>query len=198
MIGRIFYFLIRVQRKIIVFLKTIAYKHNITANGKVTFGYNSRIFNIQKNRNKININGNTFIDGELIVFNSGGEIEIGEYCFIGNGSRIWSAKKISIGNRVLISHNVNIHDNNSHPLDAQKRHDQFKYMLINGHPTKELYLGEERIVIEDDAWIGFNATILKGVTIGKGAVVGACSLVTKDVPANAVVVGNPARIIKYI
>jgi acetyltransferase-like isoleucine patch superfamily enzyme len=49
------------------------------------------------------------------------------------------------------------------------------------------------IVINDDVWIGFNATVLKGVTIGRGAVVGACAVVTKDVPAYAIVVGNPAR-----
>lgn len=55
-----------------------------------------------------------------------------------------------------------------------------------------------KIIIEDHASIGANATLLPGITIGKHAMVGAGSVVTKDVPAYAVVVGNPARIIKYI
>jgi acetyltransferase-like isoleucine patch superfamily enzyme len=49
------------------------------------------------------------------------------------------------------------------------------------------------IVIEDDVWIGFNATILKGVTICKGAIIGAATVITKDVPPYAIMVGNPAR-----
>lgn len=54
------------------------------------------------------------------------------------------------------------------------------------------------ILIKRNAWIGANATILPGVSIGENAVVGACSVVTKDIPDNAVVVGNPARVLKYI
>ncbi|MBV8923397.1 DapH/DapD/GlmU-related protein, partial [Bradyrhizobium sp.] len=54
------------------------------------------------------------------------------------------------------------------------------------------------VVIADKVWIGFNASILKGVTIGEGAVVGACSVVTRDVPPFAVVAGNPARVIRTL
>lgn len=53
------------------------------------------------------------------------------------------------------------------------------------------------IIIEDDVWIGANATILKGVTIGHGAVIGAASVVTSDIPEYAVAVGNPAKVKKY-
>ena len=54
------------------------------------------------------------------------------------------------------------------------------------------------ILIEDDVWIGFNSTILKGVTIGKGSIVAACTLIVKDVPPNVIIAGNPAKIIKYL
>lgn len=71
--------------------------------------------------------------------------------------------------------------------------------------VKELYKGEDKekwrreesITVCDDVWIGTKATILTGVTINQGAVVGTCSVVTKDVPPYAIVAGNPARIIKY-
>ena len=148
-------------------------------------------------RLKIKIGDNSWIRGYLLVFNHGGEIEIGDYSFIGPDTRIWSAKKIKIGNRVLISHNVNIHDNISHPLNSLKRHEDFKH-IINQGLQKQNDLSEKEIVIEDDVWIGFNSTILKGVHIGKGAIIGACTLVTKDIPAYAVVTGNPMRIIKFV
>ncbi len=59
------------------------------------------------------------------------------------------------------------------------------------------YIASKPVLIKEGAWIGFNACILKGVTIGKGAVIGAGSVVTKDVPDFAVVAGNPAEILKY-
>lgn len=55
----------------------------------------------------------------------------------------------------------------------------------------------QSIIIKDDVWIGHKAFILPGVTIGQGAIVGACATVTKDVPPYAIVAGNPARIVKY-
>ena len=54
------------------------------------------------------------------------------------------------------------------------------------------------ITIEDKVWIGFGVNILKGVTIGEGAVIGACSVVTKDIPPYAVAVGNPARVVRNL
>jgi len=54
------------------------------------------------------------------------------------------------------------------------------------------------VAVKDKAWIGFNVSILKGVTIGEGAVIGACSVVTRDVPAYAVAVGNPARVVRSL
>ena len=102
---------------------------------------------------------------------------------------------VVIGDRVLISHGVNIHDHIAHSLSADERHKHFVEIVTAGHPINLLNVSSKSIVIEDDTWIGFNATILKGVTIGKGAIVGACSVVTKDVPAYTIVVGNPAKII---
>ncbi len=149
----------------------------------------------QEAENKIKIGRDTIIRGELLVFRHGGEIGIGDHCIVGHGSRIWSSKSINIGDRVLIAHNVNIHDNVSHPLDSKERHEDFVHIVKHGLQNN-VNLKEQEIVIEDDVWIGFNATIMKGVTIGKGAIIGANTVITKDIPPYAVVVGNPARIIK--
>ena len=160
------------------------------------FGKLARIQNYQNDKNKIVIGIKTAINGHLMIYKHGGEINIGDHCFIGEDTRIWSAEKITIGNRVLISHNVNIHDQISHPLDSKQRHEDYKLIFKYGLQDN-VNLREKAIIIEDDVWIGFNATILKGVTIGKGSIIGANCLIRNDVPAYAVVVGNPAQIIKY-
>jgi acetyltransferase-like isoleucine patch superfamily enzyme len=154
------------------------------------------ITNGQNDRNKIIIGKNSRILSNLLVFGHGGEIQIGENTFCGPDTRIWSAKKIVIGDRVMISHNVNIHDNISHPLNSRKRHEDFLHIFSVGY-QKVNDLREREIVIEDDVWIGFNCTIMKGITIGKGAIIGSNTIVKEDVPPFAVVVGNPARILKY-
>jgi acetyltransferase-like isoleucine patch superfamily enzyme len=146
---------------------------------------------------KIRIGKDTHIRGQLLVFKYGGEIEIGNNSYIGEGTRVWSGEKIVIGNNVLISHNVNIVDTNSHELDSTERAVRYKKLIEAGPWENKGSILTSPIVIQDDCWISFGAIILKGITIGKGAVVAAGSVVTKDVPDYAVVAGNPARIVKY-
>jgi acetyltransferase-like isoleucine patch superfamily enzyme len=155
----------------------------------------SRIENNRQNPSAITIGAGSQILSQLLVMGHGGNIRIGEYCFLGEHSRIWSADSITIGDRVLVSHNVNIHDHNAHSLSASNRSLHFAQIFSTGHPKTLEDVSSAPIVIEDDAWIGFGSTILKGVTIGKGAIVGAATVVTKDVPAYAIVVGNPARVV---
>ena len=158
----------------------------------------SRIRNERGQAARIQVGERSVIEGELFVFAKAGSISIGDYCFIGRESRIWSANSLKIGNRVLISHNVNIHDTNSHPLSAVSRHDEFKGMVDQTQSMEKFDIPTGAVTIEDDVWIGFNAIVLKGVTIGRGAVVAAGSLVTKDVPPYTLVGGNPARIIRKL
>lgn len=145
----------------------------------------------------IKIGGFTHVRGELMTFGHGGKITIGEYCYVGEQTRIWSALEITIGDRVLISHNVNVFDSDTHPLEPKARHAQFKEIITTGHP-KSLDLREKPIVIADDVLIGCNSIILSGVLIGKGAIVGAGSVVTRDVPPYTIVAGNPAKVIREI
>ena len=163
------------------------------------FKRTAKVENISRNKESISIGKFSIFRGELLVFRHGGKIVIGDYCYVGEQSRIWSSVNIKIGNRVLIAHNVNIHDNNAHPIDSEERHNQFKQIITEKcHPSQDTTLNEKPIVIEDDVWIGFNSTILKGVTIGKGSIVAACTLIVKDVPPNVIIAGNPAKIIKYL
>lgn len=155
----------------------------------------SRIWNFQNRKNAIVIGKQCHIRGQLVVLGHGGTIRMGDACYIGEDSRIWSAASITIGDRVLIAHGVNIHDNNSHSLSASSRHEHFMQVISTGHPDVLEDVSSAPIVIEDDAWIGFNATVLKGVTIGRGAVVAAASVVTKDVAAYTIVAGNPAQVV---
>jgi acetyltransferase-like isoleucine patch superfamily enzyme len=157
----------------------------------------ARIRNTCGNTKAISIGANSFVAGELLTFPQGGEIRIGSWCFVGEGARLWSVARICIGDRVLISHNVNVFDSLTHPIDAKLRHAQFQaIMLRNRRPTSDL--GERPIDIADDVWIGANSCILRGVSIGAGSIVGACSVVTRDVPPNCIVAGNPAKFVKSV
>ena len=113
--------------------------------------------------------------------------------FIGNdvgisGCTIAAEKSIRIGNNVMIGTGVLITDSDVHPLDARIRREGGGGEAVFSAP----------IDIGDDVFIGARAIILKGVTIGRGAVVGAGAVVTHDVPANSIVAGNPARVVKVI
>lgn len=157
----------------------------------------ARIYNTRGDSECININKKSVICGELFTFPGSGRITIGEWCYVGQNARIWSAASVSIGNRVLISHDVNILDSLTHPINAAARHRQFCCIVETGHPL-DVCLDEKAIVIEDDVWIGAKAVILRGVTIGKGAIIGAGAIVTSDVPPFSIVGGNPAKIIRFL
>ena len=157
----------------------------------------ARIRNIRDDNQFIRIGKNTVVAGELLVFPHGGSISIGEWCYIGEGARIWSSMSIELHDRVLISHNVNIFDSLTHPVNARQRHLQFNSIKSVGHPSA-INLDEKPVKIKDDAWIGANASLLRGVTINEGAIVGVGSVVTRDVPAFTIVAGNPARVIREL
>jgi len=113
--------------------------------------------------------------GEGLVV--GDHSNIGPYCYIGCSGHI------SIGNNVMISPRVSIYAEN-HVFDNTDT------------PIKSQGVKKENVVIEDDCWIASNSILLAGVTIGKGSVVAAGSVVTQDVPPYSVVAGVPARVIK--
>lgn len=157
----------------------------------------ARIINIGGDSQLIRVGASSIVEGELLVFPHGGKITIGDWCYVGAGARIWSDTAIEIGHRVMISHNVNVFDNLTHSLDATARHAQFRQIATAGHP-RSIDLGGRSVRIDDDAWIAAGAIVLRGVKIGRGAIVGAGAVVTRDVPAGAIVAGNPARVVRTL
>ncbi len=103
--------------------------------------------------------------------------------FAMTGGTICAAERIRIGNNVSVGANTTIIDTDFHPLDPETR----RQMPQNGRIAP--------IFIEDDIFIGMNCLILKGVTIGRGSIIGAGSVVTKDISDGVIVAGNPARVI---
>lgn len=110
------------------------------------------------------------------------EIIIGDYCLIAPGVRISAAKSIRIGHNCMLAANVIISDSDWHGIYNRIR--PFRC-------TKP-------VVIENNVWLGERVIITKGVTIGENSVIGAGAVVTRDIPANCVAAGNPARVIKTI
>jgi acetyltransferase-like isoleucine patch superfamily enzyme len=108
----------------------------------------------------------------------GSNSNIGAYGYIG------CSGFIEIGNNVMISPRVSLFAENHNFADTNV-------------PMKEQGVTRQHIKIEDDCWIAANSIVLAGVTIGRGAIIAAGSVVTKDVPAYAIVAGNPAKIIKF-
>ena len=179
------------------FLKRIMLSRCMMLDAKAVIHPTATVRNIRKQRNAIRVGAHTHLKGELLTFAHGGEIAIGEYCYVGEQSHIWSASHIRIGDRVLISHNVSIFDSLTHPVSAVQRHQHYRQIITSGHPSR-IDLKEAPVCIGNDAWIGCLAIILRGVTIGEGAIVGAGSVVSQDVPPFTIVAGNPARVVREL
>jgi acetyltransferase-like isoleucine patch superfamily enzyme len=178
-------------------LKRMILSRRIVLDKKAVIHSTATVHNIRKQRHAIRVGANTHLKGELLTFAHGGEISIGEYCYVGEQSRIWSASSINIGDRVLISYNVSIFDSLTHPINSAQRHQHYRQIITSGHP-RQIDLQEAPVRISNDSWIGCLAIILKGVTIGEGAIVGAGSVVSKDVPPFTIVAGNPARVVREL
>ncbi len=129
--------------------------------------------------NGVSLTGN-IVPVEFVA-HRGARIVIGDYTFINYGSSISAFELVTIGRHCLLGHYTFIIDNSEHDV---RQHNMLP-------PSKP-------VVIEDHVWIGSRVIVLPGVHIGHHAVIGAGSVVTKDIPPLCVAAGNPARIIRSI
>ncbi len=124
-----------------------------------------------------------------------GVVSVGSRTFVG-ASHFVCRQAITIGDDVLISWNATIVDHDSHSIDWTKRSGDVTDWMQGMKRWDHVKVAP--VTIGNKCWIGFGATILKGVTIGEGAVVGACAVVTRDVAPFTVVAGNPARVVRSL
>ena len=140
--------------------------------------FSEEYFSLMKELFYNQIGENSIIYNQLTVV-CPKNVTIGKNVTVMNGVLMMSAGGITIEDNVMIAANVQLISNN---------HDPYDRYIITCKP----------ILIKEGAWIGAGATILPGVTIGKYAIIGANSLVSKDIPDYGVAVGSPAKVIKYL
>lgn len=146
----------------------------------------------------------SMVSASFIFETNSGCVTIGPKSFVG-GSTFISINSISVGSNVFIAWGCYFYDHDSHSIDYHERRNDIQQQL-NDYKNGRNFICNKNwsvvnsapIIISDDAWIGMNSIILKGVTVGEGAIVASGSVVTKDVPPWTIVGGNPAKIIKEL
>lgn len=163
-------------------------------------------FRLEKEDRKYVTIGENCLIGSTFTFESQtGKVVIGTNVHIG-GAHFICKTKIEVKDDVTMAWGITLYDHDSHSINWEYRkndnhqcyEDYLKYQGNNIVNKDWSNVISKPIIIESKAWIGFDVTILKGVTIGEGAVVGAKSVVTKDVEPWTVVAGNPAVVVKYL
>jgi acetyltransferase-like isoleucine patch superfamily enzyme len=134
------------------------------------------------------------MDGVHFAVGEEGRVEVGDYCYFTNAVLLCELE-LRFGSYVVIGWNATIADTDFHPLGPAERIADAIACSPLGKGRARPEIVRRPVVIEDDVWVGPNATILKGVRVGAGAVVEAGALVTRDVPPRARILGNPAQII---
>lgn len=163
-----------------------------------------RIDFIQKNKIYLSIGDNSMLDCIIVFESDKGEVTVGNNTYLGN-SKIICRTKIEFEDNIFVAWDSYFYDHDSHSLNYKDRENDIKQQLKDYSEGENFIknknwnvVNSKPIKVCSNAWIGMNCIILKGVTIGEGAIVGAGSVVTKDVPAWTIVGGSPARIIKEI
>lgn len=144
----------------------------------------------------LSIGSESNIEASLVFERPAASIHIGSRTHLGGGTLLDAACKIDIGDDVLIAFDVLIMDHDSHSLSFDERKNDVRDWIRKQKDWTHVQM--RPVKINNRAWIGARAAILKGVTIGEGAIVGTGSVVTKDVPAWTIVAGNPAKVIRAL
>src|SRR5262249_41100945 len=124
-------------------------------------------------------------------------ISLGDYALV-HGARIICDEEIVIGDYALISYDVLLLDTYRLPLEPSRRRRELERLALRSDRCLDAHVPARPFHIERNLWMGLDACVLPGVTIGEGAIVGARAVVTEDVPPYTVVAGNPSRVIRRL
>lgn len=182
--------------KILSWKKRIHFKNNVTLSGtEYIFGRSGYVsLSDSSTKDDVVLGNHVWIYGALQSQNHG-KIFMGNYSKLGVGCRIQSVESVVIGDYTAIADGVTISDNNNHPVSPLYR----QYMRTTSSVDDSRHWKHSAhapVIIGKNCWIGQNARIQKGVVLGDNCIVAANSVVTKSAPANCILAGNPARIVK--
>jgi len=144
---------------------------------------------------KVTVGRDSIVQCRIDFDASNGQVEIGDRCYVG-ASHLVCHLGIRLGDDVIISWGVTVVDHHSHSVDWAGRANDVANWKIGVKEWDRVKVSP--VHIGDKVWIGFGAAVLAGVKVGEGAVIGAHSVVTRDVPAYTVVAGNPARVVRQL
>jgi acetyltransferase-like isoleucine patch superfamily enzyme len=182
-------------KKILSLLKYLKFRNKVNIGKGFIFSRTSAIsISAGSTKGDIIIGDKLNLFGRIISQN-GGKVVIQNNVQIGPNSIIGSVNSITIGEGTVISNNVVIMDNNNHPVHPEDRILMQK-SRIGSELRKWKYSVSQPIDIGKNVWIGQFARVNKGVTIGDNSIVAAMTVVTKDVPCNSIVAGNPGKVVK--
>lgn len=198
--------------KIIEYLKHIKRNKTIESNKRFIQKGKSHLFenfvlNISKPIEKkiyLKVGDDSILNCNITFESETGEVIVGDRCFIG-ASHVICKSNVEFGDNVFVAWGTYFYDHDSHSIDYRERENDIITQLQDYRAGRNFIENKNWAVVNSkpikvcsNAWIGMNCIILKGVTIGNGAIVGAGSVVTKDVAPWTIVGGNPAKLIKEI
>ena len=162
-------------------------------------------FDFRSSGGRVDIGTDAMVGGTFIFESDIGQITVGDRSYVGGGTQMISRASINVGKDVMIAWGCYFYDHDGHSTDWHDRVNDLAAQLRAHREGIPLTANKDwttvraaPITICDKAWIGFEATILKGVVVGEGAIVAARAVVTRDVPPWCVVAGNPAVVVRKL
>lgn len=179
-------------------------KYFSTGNSHLFEDFQLIVYKPQKDRKYLEIGDDNILNCKVIFESGEGKVLIGDRNYIGDSSIICRSR-ITFEDNIFVAWGCYFYDHDSHSTDYVERENDITQQLMD-HANGQLFIENKNwnvvnskpIKICSNAWVGMNCIILKGVTIGEGAIVGAGSVLTKDVAPWTIVGGNPATLIKEI
>lgn len=176
---------------------------DVHPSAKLRSGFSVQFMVPPETRTYVTIGEKSLLTARVVFESRTGKVSVGKRAYAGDCTII-CRESVTLGDDVTIAWGVTLYDHNSHSLDWRQRAKVNEH-FYNLEGAENPYLGLDwtgvksaPIVIEDRVWIGFNVVVLKGVRIGEGAIIGACSTVTRDVEPYTIVAGSPATKIGFV